>query len=90
MNLFDRPLFQPFAQLARDVTRAIIGKQPRLVLDLCAVTAGSHQGKVERVGDIPDFHRGAQLPGNDVSREVVQHRRQIKPAPADLYCSARD
>lgn len=39
VNLFYRPLFQPFAQLARDVTRAIVGKQPWLVLDPHAVAA---------------------------------------------------
>jgi hypothetical protein len=28
------------------------------------------------------FHRGAELPGNDVAGEVVEHGRQIEPTPA--------
>jgi len=28
-------------------------------------------------------HGREQLPGDDVAREVVEHRRQVGPAPAD-------
>ena len=37
---------------------------------------------VERGGDVGSAHRGAEPPGDDVAREVVEHRRQIVPAPA--------
>jgi hypothetical protein len=39
--------------------------------------------EVQRVGDVLGPHVGAQLPGDDVAREVVEHGRQIHPAPAD-------
>ena len=41
------------------------------------------QGHRQRVGDIGGGHGGAQLPGQDVAREVIEHGRQIEPAPAD-------
>ena len=47
------------------------------------IQPGSLQRQVERGGDILGLHRRAQLPGDDVAREVVEHARQIEPAPAD-------
>jgi len=41
------------------------------------------QRQVQCFRDVPDFHRRAELPGNDVAREVVQYRAEIEPAPAD-------
>ena len=35
------------------------------------------------IGDVLGFHRGAQLPGDDVTREVVEDGREIEPSPAD-------
>src|SRR5262245_25198695 len=40
------------------------------------------QSQLQGVGDILGFHRGAELPGNDVAREVVKNRRQVEPTPA--------
>src|SRR3981189_956600 len=40
------------------------------------------QSQLQGGGDIFGFHRGAQLPGNDVAGEVVEHGRQIEPTPA--------
>jgi len=40
------------------------------------------QSQFQGVGDILGFHRGAELPGHDVAREVVENRRQVEPAPA--------
>ena len=48
-----------------------------------AVATRSRQGEVQRVGDVLGSHVGAQLPGDDVAREVVEHGRQIHPAPPD-------
>ena len=39
------------------------------------------QSQLQGVGDILGFHRGAELPGNDVAREVVKNRRQVEPTP---------
>src|SRR5882724_2337854 len=47
------------------------------------IRPGSLQRQVERGGDILGLHRRAQLPGDDIAREVVEHARQIEPAPAD-------
>src|SRR5580704_1081307 len=41
------------------------------------------QRQVQCFRDVPDFHRRAELPGDDVTREVVQDRAEVKPAPAD-------
>src|SRR5260370_1081448 len=48
-----------------------------------AVQAGTAEGHGQGVGDIGCGHGGAQLPGQDVAREVIEHGRQIEPAPAD-------
>src|SRR4030088_222181 len=40
------------------------------------------QSQLQGVGDILGFHRGAELAGNDVAREVVKNRRQVEPTPA--------
>src|SRR3954469_10911348 len=40
------------------------------------------QSQLQGVGDVLGLHRGAQLPGNDVAGEVVEHGRQIEPTPA--------
>src|SRR6266496_6822894 len=36
-----------------------------------------------RIGHVGCRHGGAQLPGQDVAREVIEHGGQIEPAPAD-------
>src|SRR5664279_2455376 len=41
------------------------------------------QRQVQRFRDVPGLHRRAELPGDDVAREVVQYRAEIEPAPAD-------
>jgi hypothetical protein len=51
--------------------------------DLDALQPGGAQGQGQGVGDIGGGHRRAQLPGQDVAREVIEHGRQIEPAPAD-------
>ena len=39
--------------------------------------------QVQGLGDITACHAGAELPGDHVTGEVIQYRRQIHPAPAD-------
>jgi hypothetical protein len=38
--------------------------------------------QIERGGDVVSAHRGAELPGDDEAGEVVEHGREIIPAPA--------
>src|SRR6201982_1732199 len=45
------------------------------------VTAGA--SAVARIGHVSCRHGGAQLPGQDVAREGIEHGGQIEPAPAD-------
>ena len=35
----------------------------------------------ERVSDIGRFHRGAELPGDDVAREVIEDCAEVEPTP---------
>jgi hypothetical protein len=41
------------------------------------------QSHLKPVRDVTRLHRGAQFPSDDVSREVVEDRAEIEPAPAD-------
>jgi hypothetical protein len=38
--------------------------------------------RCQRCGDVGSAHGGAELPGDDVSGEVIEHRREVEPAPA--------
>ena len=40
-------------------------------------------GQVQRFHHVGGLHRRPQQPGDDVARGVIQHRRQVVPAPAD-------
>ena len=70
-------------QFVGDIAGAVIAVQPGLVQDLGAIAAGSRERKVQRVGDVLGPHVGAQLPGDDIARIVIEHRRKIHPAPPD-------
>ena len=50
-------------------------------LEASGVLEGERE--VQRIGHILGPHGGAQLPGDDVAREVVDHGRQIHPAQSD-------
>ena len=60
-----------------------LAEQARFVQDGGLVTAGCGQSQFQCVGDIPSFHRGAELPGDDVAGVIVQDRAEIEPAPSD-------
>jgi hypothetical protein len=51
--------------------------------DLCPIKPRGLQRQLERFRDVPGLHRCTELPGDDVAREVVQYRAEVKPAPAD-------
>jgi hypothetical protein len=50
---------------------------------MCSLDARCLKRQLQRVGHILGLHRRAQLPGDDVTREVVEDRRQVKLTPAD-------
>jgi len=41
------------------------------------------QRRLQRIRYIGSRHGRAQLPGQDVAREVIKHGGQVEPAPAD-------
>ena len=45
------------------------------------IDPGRRQRQVERGGDILDLHGRAELPGDNEAREVIEHGREIVPAP---------
>jgi len=47
------------------------------------IATGGGERKFQRVGDVGSFHRRAELPGDDVARVIIQHGREIIPAPTD-------
>jgi hypothetical protein len=74
---------QPFGEVGRDVGRVIVRQQSGAMNDLCPIKPRGLQRQLERFRDVPDLHRCTELPGDDVAREVVQYRAEVKPAPAD-------
>ena len=46
------------------------------------IEPGRRQRQIERGCDVLRFHGRAELPGDNEAREVVQHGREIAPAPA--------
>ena len=79
-GVIDVAILQPVGQLAGDVARPIVGKQPWPLPHRRAIAARRHERQVQRVGDVLGLHGGAQLPGDDVTGEVVEDGGQVKPA----------
>ena len=75
-QLCDRPFRQA-------VARSIIAEQSWFVHDLGAAAARSHQRQLKCFGDIVGTHRRAQLPGDNVTRVVIEDGGEVVPAPAD-------
>ncbi len=46
------------------------------------IEPGGRQRQIECGRDVLRFHRRAELPGDNEAREVVQHGREIVPAPS--------
>ena len=51
------------------------------MLDGGAIEAGGRERLVERGRDVGGAHRGTKPPGHDVTREVVEHGRQMSTEP---------
>jgi hypothetical protein len=75
--------FDVFSQLAGDVAGSIVRQQARSVMHVGRRTARGNQRKIQRIGDVLGPHRAAQLPGDYVARVIVEHGRQVHPAPPD-------
>ena len=81
--MLDLPVTEPFGQVGGDVAGAVVGQEPRPLRGHGLVQTCCLQRQIEGGGDILGAHRRAQLPGDDVAREVVEHARQVEPAPTD-------
>ena len=66
-------LVEPFSEIAGDVTGTIIRQQPGFVLDTGLIATRGRERHLQRIGDVLGLHRGAQLPSDDVAREVVEN-----------------
>ena len=82
-DMFHAPIIEPVGQIAGDVARPVVGQQPGPVHPIGLVQPRCLQRRLQRVGDVAGLHGGAELPGDDVAREVVEDGREIEPAPAD-------
>jgi hypothetical protein len=80
--MLDLLAIQPLREIRRDIRRAVIRQQARSVNDGHLIEAGGRQRQIERCGHILRFHRGAELPGDNEAREVVQHGGEVVPTPA--------
>jgi hypothetical protein len=70
-------------QFAGDIAGAVIAEQTWLVMHMGLIAPRSRERHVQRVGNVLRPHRTAQLPGDDVTRVIVEHGRQIHPTPTD-------
>ncbi|CTQ63504.1 hypothetical protein LA5095_00012 [Roseibium album] len=65
-------LVEPISQFTRDVTRAVVLQQAGFVPNGNLITAGCLECQFQRVCDVGSLHGRAELPGDNVSREVIQ------------------
>ena len=75
--------FDIFRQFACDIAGTVVRQQPGLMLNSGIIAPRRCQGHVQRVGDILGAHIAAQLPCDDIAREVVEHGGQVHPSPAN-------
>src|SRR5205814_3654720 len=84
-QVFDVAVVEAFGQVVGDVAGTVVGQEPGPIGEYGLVQSASLQRQVEGGGDILGPHVAAQLPGEDVAREVVKHGRQVEPAPTDHF-----
>ena len=72
-----------FLQLQGDEAGPVVAEKPRPLDHLDMLNPGFDDGPIQRVFHVLGLHGPAELPGDDIAREVVHHRRQIIPAPVD-------
>ncbi len=81
--MLDALIRKPGGQIGCDVARPVVGQEPWPLHDPGVVATRCRERQVERVGDILGLHGRAQLPGDDIAREVVEDGGEIEPSPAD-------
>src|SRR3974377_778293 len=82
-DMADAVILEPVGKLAGDVGWTVIAEQSRAMANLHPVQTGRLQCNLQRVGHVSCRHGGAQLPGQDIAREVIEHSGQIEPAPTN-------
>ena len=73
---------QPFSQIPRDVTGAIVAEQTWFVDNMSLVAARGLQSQIECVCDVLRPHVRAEFPRYDVAAVIVQDCAEIVPTPA--------
>lgn len=81
-NMTNALVVEPSGEIACDVGRAVVGEKSRPMHLGPLVKSGRLQRHLDCVRHIARPHRGAELPGDDVAREVVKDGGEIEPAPA--------
>src|SRR4030067_1648785 len=85
MNLPDLLLIQVVLQRLPDVATAVIGEKPRPIDDVDVLNSSDGDGPLHRSFDIRGRSGPTQFPGQDITREVIQHRREEIPAPLNNF-----
>ena len=76
-------VLQPARKLAGQITRAVIAQEARFVINPHLRQSCILQSVMQCVCHIFRRHRCAQTPRQNISGIVIQHGREIIPAPAD-------
>src|SRR5262245_16677546 len=74
---------EPSCQIAGDVARTVVAQQTWLVRNSSLAAPRCGESQFQGVRDVIRLHGRTQLVGDDVTREVVQDRAEIEPAPTD-------
>ena len=82
-KVLDLPFIEPFGKISGDIAGAIVRQQAGVVANTHLAAACGGERLLQRAGDVAGRHRGAELPGNDVAREVIEDGGEVEPAPAD-------
>jgi len=82
-DMLNALLGQPPGKSVRDEPRPVIREQSRALAQRHIAAARGGHGQFQRLTNIARRHASAKPPGDDVAGEVIQHRAEIKPPPAD-------
>ena len=75
--------FQPFCQIARDVTGSVVTEQTWHVANDGLAATRRRQRQFDRISHVLSAHVRAEFPRDDVAAVVIQDRAEIIPTPAD-------
>ena len=68
-------LLEPDTELGREIGWSIVAQQPGPLLDGDLIEPGRMERQTQRLGDVRRGHRGAELPGQNVAREIIEYGR---------------